>query len=203
MPIFEELPFFKRPDLTPYLVHLTKNTQADDGYTALDNLIYILQTGEIWETKKLVRGPFGAACFMDIPFISLKYVLTPENCNPRHPRYEPYGIFVGKKYAYQEGCRPVLYLSTDEIEELEIPESEHWRIVKFEVTEKNWISWIHEREWRCKGNFELPRNAGVIVKSHKEVTYLQKKISKNPDRFAVIPRAILPLEIICQGLEIK
>ena len=29
MPEFEDLPFFERPDLSPYLVHLTKNTRAE------------------------------------------------------------------------------------------------------------------------------------------------------------------------------
>ena len=52
-----------------------------------------------------------AACFRDVPFASLKYVLTPENADPQSPRYEPYGIAVTKRYAYGEGCRPVLYLS--------------------------------------------------------------------------------------------
>ena len=31
---------------------------------------------------------------MDVPFASLKYVLTPENTDPQEPRYEPYGIAV-------------------------------------------------------------------------------------------------------------
>jgi hypothetical protein len=30
-PEFEDLPFYERPDLTPYLVHLTKNTKQEDG----------------------------------------------------------------------------------------------------------------------------------------------------------------------------
>jgi hypothetical protein len=34
MPEFEDLPFFERPDLSPYLVHLTKNTRVDDDYSA-------------------------------------------------------------------------------------------------------------------------------------------------------------------------
>lgn len=43
---FEELPFYDRPDLTPYLVHLTKNTKKDDDYSALDYLASILMTGK-------------------------------------------------------------------------------------------------------------------------------------------------------------
>lgn len=76
MPDFEDLPFEERPDLTPYLVHLTKNTKASDRFSALDNLIYILQTGKIWgssSSKGFIKGPHKAACFMDVPFMALKY----------------------------------------------------------------------------------------------------------------------------------
>lgn len=36
---YKELPFRDRPDLTPYLIHLTKNTKEDDEYSAYNNLI--------------------------------------------------------------------------------------------------------------------------------------------------------------------
>ena len=47
LPDFEELPFFERLDLTPYLIHLTKNTKAKDDCSAFDNLVNILRTGRI------------------------------------------------------------------------------------------------------------------------------------------------------------
>lgn len=101
LPKFDDLPFNSRPDLTPYLLHLTKNTNAEDEFYALDNLINILHTGEIRgsENKGFIKGKRKAACFMDVPFASLKYVLTPENSDPQRPRYEPYGIAVTKKHA--------------------------------------------------------------------------------------------------------
>lgn len=96
---FDDLPFNKRPDLSPYLIHLTKNTKRNDEYTSYDNLIHILKTGVIWGSGKggYIRGGKTAACFMYVPFASLKYVLTPENMKPHDPRYEPYGIVVGRK----------------------------------------------------------------------------------------------------------
>src|SRR5579864_2383698 len=103
-PDFEDLPFFERPDLTPYLVHLTKNTKAEDDYSAFENLVSILQTGEVWgsSTKKgFIKGPHRAACFMDLPFAALKYVLNEENSDPTAPRYESFGVFVTKKHAYK------------------------------------------------------------------------------------------------------
>src|SRR5258706_11747091 len=138
-PDFEELPFFERPDLTPYLIHLTKNTKASDEYSAFDNLVSILQTGTIWGSDKkkgFVKGPHRAACFMDVPFHSLKYILNEENSSPNDPRYEAFGVFVTKKHAYQEGCRPVLYLSNKETEALCIPSSQLWRVVRFEGSKR-------------------------------------------------------------------
>jgi hypothetical protein len=36
---------------------------------------------------------------MDVPFASLKYVLTPEDADPQKPRYEPFGVIVTKTSA--------------------------------------------------------------------------------------------------------
>ena len=44
MPEFEHLPFNERPDLSPYLVHLTKNTKKEDEYSAFDNLVSLPYT---------------------------------------------------------------------------------------------------------------------------------------------------------------
>lgn len=202
-PDFEDLPFFERPDLTPYLIHLTKNTEAEDDYSAFENLVSILQNGTIRGSsseKGFVKGPHRAACFMDIPFHSLKYVLNEENSNPASPRYEAFGVFMTKKYAYKQGCRPVLYISDEEVKRLCVPESELWRVVRFEASDEGWISWLHEREWRCKGDCSLPTSAGVLVKNSGYVERLNESIRKDPKKFKVHPRAIIPLTILCQGL---
>jgi hypothetical protein len=108
-----------------------------------------------------------------------------------------------KKHAYEAGCRPVLYLSDEETDKtLHIPEAELWRVCRFEeLAEGEWMSWIHEREWRCKGDFQLTTlPVGVVVKTHDEVSELNDLLSKTPDDFNCKPRSILPLKIICQGL---
>src|SRR5437773_8569908 len=133
LPEFEDLPFYERPDLTPYLVHLTKNTKQEDHFSAFENLVNILQEGKVRGSKSnkgFIKGPNRAACFMDVPFAALKYVLNPRDSNPENPRYEPYGIVVTKKYAYRHGCRPVLYLSDKETKDLGIPRDELWRVVR-------------------------------------------------------------------------
>ena len=71
LPQFDDLPFNARPDLTPYLIHLTKNTRVDDEFSALANLKSILKAGEIWgsnTSKGFIKGPNTAVCFMDVPF---------------------------------------------------------------------------------------------------------------------------------------
>jgi hypothetical protein len=204
LPTFDELPFNSRPDLTPYLIHLTKYTQAADEYSAYENLVSILKSGEIWGSgrkKGFVKGPRKATCFTDVPFQALKYVLTPENTDPENPRYEPYGLIIKKSTAYNKGCRPVLYLSNSEIKTLNIPEDELWRVVRFEPRDEGWISWIHEREWGCSGNFKVPsKPLAALVKDTRDALKLQKQIEKESKEFKCKPSSIIPLSIICQGL---
>ena len=79
MPEFEDLPFNISPDLSPCIIHLTKNTKKEDEYSAFDNLTSILKSGEIWGSDKkkgFTKGPNSATCFMDVPLQSLKYILV-------------------------------------------------------------------------------------------------------------------------------
>lgn len=202
-PRFDDLPFNKRPDLSPYLIHLTKNTVRKDKHTAYGNLVHILQTGRIWGSNKtgFIKGKKTAACFMDVPFASLKYVLTPENMSKEDPRYEPCGIVVGKASGYKRGLRPVLYLSNDEVKQLRIPKSELWRVVCLERRDKGWVNWVHEREWRSEGGFRLRGSVpAVIVRNLKSAKRLREQLADEHDSFKCIPDAILPASMICQGL---
>ena len=201
---FEDLPFDVRPDLSPFLVHLTKNIEKEDEYSAFDNLVSMLKSGEIWGSdtnKGFIKGPNKAACFMDVPLSSLKYIINIQNSDPKNPRYEPFGVLITKKLAYKKGCRPVLYLSNNEVKTLRIPRNEQWRVVRLEVSGDKWISWMHEREWRCKSHLNLPKKIGsVFVRNTKYSEKLQKLISDNPKQFKTKPKSIIPLDILCQGL---
>lgn len=204
-PEFEDLPFFERPDLTPYLVHLTKNTKAENDRSAFENLVNILKTGKIRGSKNkkgkgFIKGTHPAACFMDVPFYALKYILNDKNSRPSKPRYEAFGVFVIKKNAYRKGCRPVLYLSNSELKKLCIPEDQWWRVVRFEASSDGWISWLHEREWRSEGDYPLSPKSGVLVKNSVYAEKLVRLLARDPEKFKVHPRAIIPLTILCQGL---
>lgn len=204
LPKFDDLPFNSRPDLSPYLIHLTKNSAKDDGISAYENLVSILIEGEILGSttgKGMIKGNRPAACFMDVPLSSLKYVLTPENSDPQKPRYEPYGIAVTKRFGYKKGCRPVLYLSNDETKKLAIPSDELWRVVRFEVSTKGWVSWLHEREWRCPGPFPLPKSIqAAFVRNTDEASRLTKLLAKRRAEFRCIPKSVIPMTVLCQGL---
>lgn len=138
---------------------------------------------------------------MDIPLGSLKYVLNEVNTDQDNPRYEPYGILLTKKYAYKNGCRPVIYLSNEELTAIGVPDEELWRVVRLEGVDGSGVNWIHEREWRCKGTFFLPPNPhAVLVKNIAEAKRLKKLIDKDPSSFKSVPSSIIPLTILCQGL---
>ncbi len=193
---FKELPFRTRPDLTPYLIHLTRSSSKRSG---LENLVNILKTGVIRGTLRYIRGSRPAACFMDVPFLALKYVCTEENAS----RYEQYGVIVSKRTAYERGVRPVLYLSPTEEDKLEIPDGQLWKVVRLEVSEDGWISWLHEREWRCPNKFELPEKVvGVMVNTLGDVEELQEQLADDLEEFKSVPRCILPLSVVCQGLNL-
>ena len=198
------LPFFERPDLSPFLVHLTKNTVKADKFTAYDNLLSMLGTGEIFGSTTasgFIKGKSPAACFMDVPLSSLKYVLNEANTDPNRPRYEPFGVIVTKRRAYKDGCRPVIYLSDDELKVLGIPESELWRVVRLEAVDGTGINWVHEREWRNKGSFKLPsKPLAALVRTSQDAVKLRDHIRRDPEFFKAIPNSIIPLEILCQGL---
>ena len=198
------LPFIERPDLSPFLIHLTKRT---DENSAFENLIEILKTGKIKGSTTAtgyVQVNTPAACFMDVPLGSLKYVLNKAQTKTTSgfPRYEPYGVLISKSWAYDAGARPVLYLSKDEQKfHLKVPPDELWRVVRFEGVSDSTIGWLHEREWRAKGNFKLPPSMlAVLVKSPTEAKKLQTQMTVKPQDFKATALSVLPLRIVCQGL---
>lgn len=67
---FKDLPFHTRPDLSPYLVHLTKRSDEEGGKrNAFSNLVDILLEGKLIGSDRtgFIKGPTPATCFMDIP----------------------------------------------------------------------------------------------------------------------------------------
>ena len=106
----KQLPFTARPDISPYLIHLTRKTETDSAFIVLQQIIFHAKMLKASDKTGFIKGSTPAVCFMDIPFFSLKYLLSKNNIR----RYEPYGIFVKKETAYLNGARPVYYMSKEE-----------------------------------------------------------------------------------------
>ena len=205
MSFHEHLPYVERPDLTPFLIHLTKNTKADNESSAFDNLVSILKSGEIVASNKkkgFIKGTNGATCFMDVPFMSLKYILNNDTANPnKNPKYEPFGVVIKKTTAYRKGVRPVFYLSNGELKEIGVPKEYLWRCVRFEGIETKAVNWTHEREWRAKGNFKLPKEPiAALVANTIYARKLEALISEQGSKFKAKPKSIIPINVITQGL---
>lgn len=76
-----------------------------------------------------------------------------------------------------------------------------WRVVRFEGVNDQDINWLHEREWRSKDSFKLPKEIlAVLVKNTSDAIKLRKLIEEERSNFKVIPKSIIPLTILCQGL---
>jgi hypothetical protein len=60
---------------------------------------------------------------------------------------------------------------------------------------------MHEREWRCKGSFELPDSIqAAFVRNTYEAEELAQDLAKHPKDFACQPRSVIPMTVLCQSL---
>jgi hypothetical protein len=148
-----------------------------------------------------IKGPRRVVCFMDVPYLALKWILIEENSE----RYKPDGISVGKSWAYAHGARPVLYLSAEEQQTIGIPRKGLWRVVSLEydfrheadeVTPIRRSDWTLEREWRAQGEFRPPESCIVFVDRTSEVRRLLEAVRKKPNEFKTKPRGVIPLSLI-------
>ncbi len=161
----------KRADITGMVTHLTKPTEGsltsndedEINLRAIDTLIQILRdkklTGSV--TKKgFIIGNSPAVCFQDVPFHGLiqnvEYEKQQRQKGSNKIRYCGIGLAFGKFYIFDNGGRPVIYEETQKAKQL-LPETEHWRIVNFQLYPRNSkiVDWTHEREWRLPGDFEF------------------------------------------------
>lgn len=61
---------------------------------------------------------------------------------------------------------------------------------------------MHEREWRSQGSLKLPKKiVGVLVKDLKTAMKFQDSLKKGQNKFCTLPKTILPLSVVCQGLK--
>ncbi|PED32362.1 DUF2971 domain-containing protein [Bacillus cereus] len=170
--------YSKRSDISSYLVHLTRPVYNEKGEKVKSSLKVL---NEILTSKKLIGsttktgyiiGKNKAVCFQDMPLHSVCQNALFEELETKDKtkrRYVPIGIAFPKQYVYQKGGRPVIY-EKKEVAKKILPEDEWWRIVNLNLDDtNNYIDWMHEREWRLKGDFEFELSRAIVLFSNGKV----------------------------------
>src|SRR5271170_4646480 len=109
------------PNLAEHGAMLTHFTRASATASAIDNLVAILTDGRIIGGLRMVRGGQPVVCFCDAPLSELRRLLVRSN----RRRYEPFGLAVERRYAFDFGARPALYMPAAEAESI-IDAEEMW-----------------------------------------------------------------------------
>lgn len=174
----------RRSDLSTFLVHLTRSGNG----SAKDILCKILIEGRL-----SARSPFGHAfadmkkagwdladqmcvCFTEVP---LEYIcLLAEPIKGRSVVMEPYGIAITKKQGRRKDANPVWYIDqtigrtwlTNPLNQIvreaidgKNPGHPIFRITPFIEQFGEYKDFHWEREWRCIGDFRLPKHFMIIA----------------------------------------
>ncbi|GGD07887.1 DUF2971 domain-containing protein [Pontibacillus salipaludis] len=177
--------YTSRSDLSRFLVHLTKpNPEIGDE---VDVLLKILNDGHLKGSGKegFINGKNKAVCFQDVPLYSANQnILFEKELRRRKEtgikRYTATGIAIKREVVYNSGGRPVIYDDREEAMKY-LPEEEYWRIVDLKLkSEDQIVDWMHEREWRVKGDFYFKEKmAHVYILLGGKVRY--RKFIKEAD----------------------
>lgn len=139
----------KRPDLSTYLIHLTK---AEDDEKAFQNLKSIIRNRTLLQSSYQIGGRH-VVCLTETPVGCIKTAGGLKNYT-NFTYYKCFGLMVYKKDVYEQGGRPVLYLEDKYLSQL--PPEIQWRHQKFEPSFTDVKhDWTWEREWRIVGGFHL------------------------------------------------
>ncbi len=167
----------------PSLPTLTHFTRASGTQSALDNLMRILSEGTLRGATRMVRSARKAVCLFDVPPAELSGLLSRRN----RRRYEPFGIAVDKRYAFEKGARPVIYMPFREAEAILRPE-EIWRVVSIDFERKPPVDWTFEREWRLLGDLPLvPELSVALVETWRDAEEIFARFEGEPPCAGVLP----------------
>lgn len=142
-----------RQDLSKFLVHFTRASEAESAYDVLQR---ILRERRVLSSSRFIRGSQPCVCFSEAPLGALEYGLI----NAKgFTRYEPYGLQFEKEWIFGRGGRPVIYEPEQEFAEL--PHTHRWRHVRLELGDSP-VDFTWEREWRLPCT-ELPFSARDVM----------------------------------------
>lgn len=157
-----------RSDMSRYLYHLTRENDRQDTIEVLIKILNEKRLIGSTTDSGFIIGDNKAVCFQDTTTYSLcqnsfHEQKLRENKTISKVRYRPMGLAFTKDYVYKKGGRPVIYEKTQIAKQM-LPRDEWWRIVNFDLSDKNQIvDWTHEREWRVKGDFEFDLEETYVV----------------------------------------
>lgn len=152
-----------RSDMVTRVTHLTRGSSED---TAFNTLCKILIDKKLFASnnKGINVGGAKVCCFQEIPLMSISENLQiEEEIGCAGERYSPFGLRFSKGTLFQKGGRPVIYGDSEELKKA-LPSSEHWRIVKMDLTDaEKIVDWSHEREWRVVGDYSFDYSEIEII----------------------------------------
>ena len=143
-----------RADISNDLIHWIRAESDGEAYEILKRIV---AENRLLGGDGHIKGEYNCVCFTEAP---------QNTFHSAHNRYSTFGIRISKKWAYEQGGRPVIYQHDDEFELL--PESHRWRHVRYEPNREPPIDFTWEREWRIPNeSLELPAGEIVIIIPHE------------------------------------
>lgn len=172
-----------RPARLPAGAMLAHFTRASARATALDNLVMILREGAVRGARRMVRGGRDVVCLFDVALADLPSLLERRN----RRRYEPFGIAIDKRYAFEKGARPAIYLPWREAARILGPD-EMWRVAGIELGASRTVDWTFEREWRLAGDLVLePARTVALVETWRDADDVYEGFNGKPPCAGVLP----------------
>jgi hypothetical protein len=200
-----------RKDISPYLVHLTRD---DNNQSAEDKLISILNDGEVrafnYEclfrhqideiADDKIRDFFRVASFTETPLHELHRMVNEELNEYRQKKFRPYGVAFRKELVALNGGEPVIYVYNKNheswwkeqfnrcIESGSIDKNSVFHLVN-KVDKKN--DWHWEREWKIRGGFKFNHDqiSYIILPdlNREQIVAFRQKIKSENINFFCIP----------------
>ena len=162
---------------------LTHFTRASHPSAAIDNLVGILTAGVIRASTRMIRTRRPVVCFFDAPFEHLARVLD----RTSRRRYEPFGIAVNKRYAFEMGARPLSTCpGTKRSRCCRAPNYGGWSVWIW--SRQPAIDWTFEREWRMAGDLGLAAaETVVLVEDWRDADEIYERFDGHPPCAGVLP----------------
>lgn len=181
-----------RTDLSGFVYHLTKVDLDDDGnriMEATERLVKIIKERKLngsTTQSGFITGNRKAICFQDAPLSGIAQNVVHEREFKKElgdkVRYVGVGLAFPKSYIFQQGGRPVMYEKKETAKKI-LPKDEWWRIVDFDLTNKeNIIDWTHEREWRLPAdefNFDLTKVVILLPNGERYKEFIERLPSED------------------------